>query len=197
MKRENQHTNKTHCKHGHEFNSDNTHINTKTGERRCRTCQRNNAGYQGVKQKTLPERFWEKVDKSPGFGRDGDCWEWQAAKNKRGYGTITIGPRPFLAHRVSYELENGKIEGGLLVCHRCDNPACVNPNHLFLGTHADNNADMKAKGRYYKPAPRTHCKEGHAFTPENTYVMASGSNVCKTCAAAKYRARIAKTHSPK
>jgi hypothetical protein len=76
-----------------------------------------------------------------------DCWEWRAARNPRGYGVINDGTRIQLAHRVAWALEHGSVPDGISVLHRCDNAACVRLDHLFLGTRADNNADMMAKGR--------------------------------------------------
>jgi hypothetical protein len=89
------------------------------------------------------ERFYEKffIDISTG------CWIWTGPLRKDLYGYLKIDGRSVLAHRVSYELHNGNIPSGLEVCHTCDNPSCVSPNHLFCGTHDDNMKDMASKGR--------------------------------------------------
>jgi hypothetical protein len=78
----------------------------------------------------------------------GDCLIWQGAKTRDGYGVMGIGRgKQHRAHRVAYELANGPIEPGAVICHRCDTPLCVNPAHLFAGTPGDNTRDMHAKGR--------------------------------------------------
>lgn len=87
-------------------------------------------------------RFWSKVQKSDG------CWLWTGTKRTANYGCINIDGIQYLAHRVSYRLAYGDIPRELCCCHHCDNPACVRPDHLFLGTDADNVRDMVRKGRH-------------------------------------------------
>jgi hypothetical protein len=91
--------------------------------------------------KTVAERLMLRIKKGRG------CWEWLGAKNLTGYGVMRVGEGNQLAHRLTYALEYGEIPAGLNALHKCDNPGCVRPDHLFLGTIADNNADMDAKGR--------------------------------------------------
>ena len=101
----------------------------------------------------LPSRFTDKVN----IHNDNDCWEWTGAKGFWGYGQYRWHRKTWLAHRVAYILYNEvEIPEGLCVLHSCDNPSCVNPSHLWLGTHADNAADRDAKGRWnggYEGAP--------------------------------------------
>jgi HNH endonuclease len=96
------------------------------------------------------DAFWSKVDRS------GMCWVWTAAKYFHGYGSYVIKQKRYVAHRFSYALFNGEIPYGLLVCHKCDNPPCVNPDHLFLGTYQDNHDDMTRKGRRVTHRGETH-----------------------------------------
>lgn len=88
-----------------------------------------------------PESFWARVERSDG------CWLWQGAVGRRGYGQLQFQGRQVTAHRLAYELEFGPITAGLYVCHSCDVPLCVRPDHLWLGTYADNMRDAFAKGR--------------------------------------------------
>jgi len=89
--------------------------------------------------------FWSHVQIGDGLA----CWEWQRSRTDRGgYGKLWRDGKLVRAHRVAWELTYGQIPEGSLVLHRCDNPPCCNPAHLFLGTHQDNHADMHAKGRY-------------------------------------------------
>lgn len=102
------------------------------------------------------------------------CWEWLGATDY-GYGRIMIGSRtdhtrkPERTHRLSYELCIGEIPNGLFVCHKCDNPSCINPEHLFLGTHAENMKDKYAKGRCARLAGEKNPRA--KLTAENVYSM--------------------------
>lgn len=98
-------------------------------------------------------RFWSKVDKDgpvPAHRPElGPCWVWTAGKHEQGYGIFSSRSYPMRAHRFSWELHYGPIPDGLFVCHHCDNPPCVNPEHLFTATHLGNMRDCIAKGRHY------------------------------------------------
>lgn len=88
-------------------------------------------------------RFWDKVE----VLEEDECWEWKAGKNKKGYGQIKICGKMYGAHRVAWFLKSGPIPRGLFVLHKCDNPPCENPKHLFLGTNKDNILDASKKGK--------------------------------------------------
>lgn len=102
--------------------------------------------------RSLEQRFWSRVNKNGSIPAHRpeleSCWEWIAGKHGFGYGMFCINSKNERAHRVAWELTNGEIPDGLWVLHKCDNPCCVNPNHLFLGTVQDNIEDMINKGRH-------------------------------------------------
>jgi hypothetical protein len=141
-----------------------------------------------VASKTTPtaaDRFWAKVRQTE------YCWLWTGSANRKGYGNFwpvshrRPGSRTMLAHRFSWELHFGPIPRGLFVLHECDNPFCVRPDHLFLGTQVDNMRDCHRKDRNPTWRPRTHCPHGHPLIPSNTYVQRRPKGVtvriCKTC----------------
>lgn len=100
--------------------------------------------YHASKSNASAKKFWANVDKS------GECWRWLGTPLLTGgYGRLRVDGKATKAHRRAYELAVGPIPAGLFVLHRCDNPICVRPDHLWLGTAADNNADMMRKGRFW------------------------------------------------
>lgn len=121
----------------------------------------------------------------------GLCFNWQGAKNSKGYPVVWMDGKRQYASRVIYRIAYGPFDEGLDVCHRCDNPACVRPEHLFLGTAKDNVRDAIAKGRWKNPpsrlgARRALCPKGHAKTE------GKGRAFCRECereSSRKYRAR--------
>lgn len=133
---------------------------------------------------TAKERFWNKVDVR---GRDG-CWLWSGTRTRDGYGSFWGGewrknrkhsPIMVLAHRWSYQQEIGEIPDGICVLHRCDEPSCVRPSHLFLGTQADNVADCVTKerrnqSRYRKLSPKLHEQIADEYLSEKVSLAALG-----------------------
>lgn len=108
--------------------------------------------FRGPKETPAEIRFWSKVDKQ---GPE-DCWPWLGSKFHFGHGSFWIKNRCIAAHRFSWMLHGHDIPDTMFVLHHCDNPGCVNPGHLFLGTHADNMADMDSKGRRTVPSGENH-----------------------------------------
>lgn len=129
------------------------------------------------------DRFWSKIDRAS----PNECWPWTRSKSVGGYGHWSYWEdgkcRSTTAHRQAWTLINGPIPKGLQVLHKCDNPPCCNPNHLWLGTHADNMADKVAKGRQSRLGqPRkTHCKYGHKFTAETTMLVKVRGRQTRSC----------------
>jgi hypothetical protein len=140
------------------------------------------------------DRFWNKVEK-----KEDGCWLWTGSK-RAGYGRFRMGEKCIDAHRVSWSFINGEIPKGKVIMHKCDIPACVNPTHLQIGTQIENIKDCISKKRRdidngnHRNARKTHCKNGHEFTEENTYHRKkTNRRECRTCVLEKQKiARIKK-----
>jgi len=112
------------------------------------------AARRRLSEQTANARFWSRVRKGP------DCWIWTGSRLPAGYGRFLVGGKGVYAHRWSFVLAFGAIPDGLYVCHRCDNPQCVRPEHLFAGTALDNARDAKSKGRLTPSDRRSELSRG-------------------------------------
>lgn len=128
------------------------------------------------------ERFKARVSV-----QENGCWIWCGYKQTTGYGQVGFKGQRLLTHRISYALHFGEAPSDLFVLHRCDNRPCVNPNHLFLGTHQDNTDDMVAKGRQDKRRDFSKCLNGHEMSPgdwlswKDKRAVTGTVRVCKHC----------------
>ncbi len=149
-------------------------------------------GQYGQDPQPVYERFWEKVviPDNPS-----DCWIWVGTRDKYGYGQISVGSeadnsqRKMKAHRFSFLLHYGEPSPKKPhVLHHCDNPPCMNPQHLFAGTNSDNQWDKVKKGRHHEQAI-THCPQEHPYDEENT-ILYGGRRYCRACQRKRGRERM-------
>jgi hypothetical protein len=111
-----------------------------------------------------------------------NCIEWDKSRSPKGYGRVKYKGKMRYAHRVAWIKRYGYVPEGMHVLHRCDNPPCINIEHLFLGTQADNMKDMAGKGRGRNGnTGKERCKNGHPLDKDNTYIRPKGQRDCKTC----------------
>lgn len=136
-----------------------------------------------LSRKPVEDRFWAKVNPT------GFCWEWTGYVHRSGYGAFTPheGETPQQAHRFAYELLIGPIPEGLVIDHLCRNKSCVNPDHLEPVTIQENT--LRGYSESAMNARKTHCKNGHEFTPENMWISGVGARLCRACYLAKQRRR--------
>ncbi len=138
----------------------------------------------------VEQRLFGNIEPIPWSG----CWIWMGCVDKKGYGDIERHGKKAKAHRVAWELANGRaVPDGLLVCHSCDIPSCVNPSHLWLGTNQQNLADAGRKGRLsinHHHGIKTHCPHGHPYDELNTLRYPSGGRKCATCQRSRDRRKL-------
>lgn len=150
-------------------------------------------GIKGFVIVPIAERFWAKVERRS----DSECWPWLGATDQNGYGQMYVNGHNRKATKIAWELFNAAdFPDGKDACHSCDNPNCVNPRHIWPGTHKENMVDARAKGRLSpiekfartrdQLPPKTFCPHGHEYTEENTYVTPRGTKVCLICRRKSY-----------
>lgn len=126
--------------------------------------------------------FWKRVNKDCNIWADNmptPCWQWTGSINNAGYGTFSLNGKHYLVHRLAYELAVGTIPVGLEIDHICHNYLCVNPLHLRTITHKENMLNGSPTHNNTQ-SRKTHCPQGHEYTPENTYIW-HGSRACRIC----------------
>lgn len=148
-----------------------------------------------TRRRPIEDRFFERISPEPNSG----CWLWLGQCDSKGYGRISLGGRHggnTGAHRLSLKIAGVDVPDDMLVCHHCDVPSCVNPDHLFIGTQHDNLVDMVSKGRHVSNgeqlrgkrrngrvwnSEKTHCKHGHPLNGDNLSIAANGWRRCRAC----------------
>lgn len=135
--------------------------------------------YSLIRNRTASKEYKREAILKRVIKDDAGCWNWSAARDKNGYGKMSSGSEySKYAHRVSYDVFVGTIPKGINVCHKCDNPSCVNPEHLFLGTQKDNIHDMHSKGRGIKSCEWTWGeKHKNSKLTEQDVIMIYGSDL--------------------
>ena len=132
--------------------------------------------------------IWKRV----AIGHPDSCWEWLGCRYRHGYGRVRWAGKNSLAHRVTYEIQQGPIAPGLELDHLCRNRGCVNPYHLEPVTCREN--VLRGMGLAANNARKTHCLNGHEFTRENTYRLPDGRRNCKECS--RKRTRLRRENQP-
>jgi hypothetical protein len=140
------------------------------------------ACYSAATRISREDLFWSRTDRR---GPD-ECWPWTGVATSHGYGVMVINGKRTIATRYSWSLANDRPwPAGRIACHHCDNPICVNPRHIYAGTHSDNSTDSVVRGRT-SGQKKTHCKNGHELTEQNVWRYGN-MRVCKQCQYARAR----------